>query len=91
MLEAGLKPLPDNLPITSVPDEVVDEAAQPAPRLTPGGVLAEVRRLGLETPAEAPAIVRADGSRTLGASGWIEHGNPPGEGDGLPEFPESVT
>jgi len=39
---------------------IVEAAVQPARYLTPAEVLAEVRRLGLETPAEVAAIVRAD-------------------------------
>jgi plasmid stability protein len=38
---------------------IIEEAVSPSTRLTPRDVLAEVRRLGLETPAEAAAIVRA--------------------------------
>jgi len=39
---------------------IIEEAVRPPARLTPGDVLAEVRRLGLETPAEATAIIRGD-------------------------------
>jgi antitoxin FitA len=39
---------------------IIEEAVRPPPRLTPMDVLAEVRRLGLRTAAEATAIVRAD-------------------------------
>ena len=39
---------------------IIEEALRPPPRLTPSAVLAEVRRLGLETPADAVAIIRAD-------------------------------
>ena len=39
------------------------EAAVSSPALTPDEVLAEVRRLGLSTPAEAVDIVRADRGR----------------------------
>lgn len=42
---------------------IVQEAVRPAPMLSPDEVLAEVRRLGLCTPAEAAAIVRADRGR----------------------------
>ena len=38
---------------------MIEEAARQAARLTPRQVLAEVRRLGLETRAEAAEIVRA--------------------------------
>jgi antitoxin FitA len=38
---------------------IIEEAVRQPARLTPREVLAEVRRLGLETPAEAAAIVRA--------------------------------
>jgi antitoxin FitA len=39
---------------------ILQEAVQPASELTPEEVLAQVRLLRLETPAEAVAIVRAD-------------------------------
>ena len=39
---------------------IIEEAVREPDRLTPSKVLAEVRRLGLETPAEAAAIIRAD-------------------------------
>ena len=39
---------------------IIEEAVRPPRRLTPQEVLAEVRRLGLETLAEAAAIIRAD-------------------------------
>jgi plasmid stability protein len=39
---------------------IIEEAVRQPTRLTPRDVLAEVRRLGLGTPAEAAAIVRAD-------------------------------
>jgi antitoxin FitA len=39
---------------------IIEEAVRRPRRLTPQEVLAEVRRLGLETPAEAAAIIRAD-------------------------------
>ena len=39
---------------------IIEEAVRQPARLTPREVLAEVRRLGLETPAEAAAIIRAD-------------------------------
>jgi plasmid stability protein len=47
----------------SLPGElvaIVEEAVRPARHLTPDEVLAEVRRLGLKTPAEAAVMVRAD-------------------------------
>jgi plasmid stability protein len=37
---------------------IVEEAVRQPRRLTPRDVLAEVRRLGLKTPAEAAAIIR---------------------------------
>jgi antitoxin FitA len=37
---------------------IVEEAVRPAGSLTPDEILAEIRRLGLETPAEATSIVR---------------------------------
>jgi plasmid stability protein len=39
---------------------IIEEAVRTPRRLTPKDVLAEVRRLGLQTPAEAVTIVRAD-------------------------------
>lgn len=39
---------------------IVEEAAQPIPPLTPEEVAAEIRRLGLATPSESAAILRAD-------------------------------
>jgi len=39
---------------------IIEDAVRPPARLTAGDVLAEVRRLALETPAEAAAIIRAD-------------------------------
>lgn len=38
---------------------IIEAAVQDGP-LTPAEVLAEVRRLGLQTPGEAVALVRAD-------------------------------
>ena len=38
---------------------IIEEAVREPTRLAPGDVLAEIRRLGLETPAEAAAIIRA--------------------------------
>ena len=39
---------------------IVEEAVRPPEHLTPSQVLAEVRRLGIATPAEAADMVRAD-------------------------------
>lgn len=39
---------------------IIEEAVQKPQLLTPGDVLAEVRRLGLSTPAESAAMVRSD-------------------------------
>jgi plasmid stability protein len=39
---------------------IIEAAAREDRPSTPGEVLAEVRRLGLETPAEAASIIRAD-------------------------------
>ena len=39
---------------------IIEEAVRTPDRLTPMDVLAEVKRLGLRTPAEAAAIIRAD-------------------------------
>lgn len=41
---------------------IIEDAVRPPAPLTPRDVLAQVRRLGLETPAEAAAIIRAGGS-----------------------------
>jgi len=41
---------------------IIEEAVLQPARLTPREVLAEVRRLGLETPVETAAIVRAHGN-----------------------------
>ena len=38
---------------------IIEEAVREPTTLTPRDVLAEVRRLGLRTPAEAVAIIRA--------------------------------
>lgn len=38
---------------------IIEAAVQDGP-LTPAEVLAEVRRLGLQTPGEAVALIRAD-------------------------------
>jgi len=38
---------------------IIEEAVRRSTRLTPRDLLAEVRRLGLETPAAAAAIVRS--------------------------------
>lgn len=38
---------------------IIEEAVRPPTTLTPREALAEVRRLGLKTPAEAAAIIRA--------------------------------
>ncbi|MFL5333607.1 MAG: FitA-like ribbon-helix-helix domain-containing protein [Geminicoccaceae bacterium] len=43
--------------------EIVEAAVSPSPYLTPDEVLAEVRRLGLATPAEAASTARADRDR----------------------------
>jgi plasmid stability protein len=42
---------------------IVEAAVSPSPHLTPDEVLAEVRRLGLATPAEAASVTRADPDR----------------------------
>ena len=43
--------------------EIIEEAVRPGKLLTPAELLAEARRLGLSTPAEAAAIIRADRDR----------------------------
>ena len=39
---------------------IIEAAAQEEQPMTPADVLAEVRRLGLRTPSEAAALIRAD-------------------------------
>jgi hypothetical protein len=39
---------------------IIEAAVQEDHRATPGEILAEVRQLGLRTPSEAAALVRAD-------------------------------
>lgn len=39
---------------------IIQEAVREPHRLTPEEVLAEVRRLGIQTPSEAAALIRAD-------------------------------
>lgn len=43
---------------------IIEAAASEARPSTPAAVLAEVRRLGLNTPGEATAIVRANRARS---------------------------
>ena len=42
---------------------ILEETVRKPHRLTPDEVLAKIRRLGLETPAEAVEIVRSDRDR----------------------------
>jgi antitoxin FitA len=42
---------------------IIETAARDEPRATPAEVLAEIRGLGLKTPAEATSIVRGDRDR----------------------------
>ncbi len=42
---------------------IIEEAVRPEQGLSPSELLAEVRRLGLRTPAESAVIVRADRDR----------------------------
>lgn len=42
---------------------IIEDAVRIEERLSPVEVLAEVRRLGLRTPAESAAIIRADRDR----------------------------
>jgi antitoxin FitA len=44
---------------------IIEQAVQSEQELSPAELLAEVRGLGLHTPAESAAIVRADRDRTL--------------------------
>jgi antitoxin FitA len=39
---------------------IIEEAVRPGARLTPHEYLAEIRKLGLKSPNEAAAMVRAD-------------------------------
>ncbi len=39
---------------------IIEAAAQEEQPMTPADVLAEVRRLGLRTPSESAALIRAD-------------------------------
>jgi antitoxin FitA len=42
---------------------IIEEAVRPEQELSPAELLAEVRRLGLRTPGNAAAIIRADRDR----------------------------
>jgi plasmid stability protein len=42
---------------------IIEEAVRPEQELSPAELLAEVRRLGLRTPGDSAAIVRADRDR----------------------------
>ena len=42
---------------------IIEEAVRPDRALSPAELLAEVRRLGLRTPADSSAIIRADRDR----------------------------
>lgn len=42
---------------------ILEAAVRPRPALSPDEVLAEIRRMGLSSPAEAAEIVRADRDR----------------------------
>jgi plasmid stability protein len=42
---------------------IIEAAVQPVGRLTPKDYLAEIRKLGLNSPSEAAAMVRADRDR----------------------------
>jgi plasmid stability protein len=42
---------------------IIEEAVRPDRELSPADLLAEVRRLGLRTPADSAAIIRADRDR----------------------------
>ena len=42
---------------------IIEEAVRPDQELSPAELLAEVRRLGLRTPGDSTAIIRADRDR----------------------------
>jgi len=42
---------------------IIEEAVRPERSLSPGELLAEVRRLGVRTPPESAAIIRTDRDR----------------------------
>jgi len=42
---------------------IIEEAVRPEQELSPAELLAEVRRLGLHTPGDSAAIIRADRDR----------------------------
>jgi plasmid stability protein len=42
---------------------IIEEAVRPEQELSPAELLAEVRRLGLRTPGDSVAIIRADRDR----------------------------
>jgi plasmid stability protein len=42
---------------------IIEEAVKPEQELSPAGLLAEVRRLGVRSPGDSAAIVRADRDR----------------------------
>jgi plasmid stability protein len=42
---------------------IIEDALRPERTLTAGELLAEVRRMGLDTPADAAAIIREDRDR----------------------------
>ena len=42
---------------------IIEEAVRPEQELSPAELLAEVRRLGLRTPSDSTAIIRADRDR----------------------------
>lgn len=42
---------------------IIEEAVRPRHELTPTALLAEIRRLGVSTPSESAAMIRADRDR----------------------------
>lgn len=42
---------------------IIEEAVRPEQELSPAELLAEVRRLGLSTPGDSAALIRADRDR----------------------------
>lgn len=46
---------------------IIEEAVRPEREMSPAELLADVRRLGLRTPADSTDIIRADRDRRFGS------------------------